>query len=241
MPYAIAHPVAVIPLARALGRHAVPSALAIGSVIPDAWYFFPGVERPFSHDASGLVVFCLPWGLLAYLLFHLLLKEPLLHLLPRGLASRARAFAVPGLPKVSPLAVVACVALGAATHLAWDAFTHEGPFSRSIPFLAEDVLRVLQHASTLLGSAVLGLWVWRKLRAVSPVAAPVLSPLIQAIVLVALAAVSMAGFTLAWPSTELMDFRRALRIAAGSTGTALAAALVVYGLLFHALRRTQQR
>ena len=45
MPYAFAHPAAVIPVAKIFGRRAVPSALAIGSMIPDVWYFVPWLDR----------------------------------------------------------------------------------------------------------------------------------------------------------------------------------------------------
>jgi hypothetical protein len=169
VPYAIAHPVAVIPLARALGRFAVPSALAIGSVMPDAWYLVPGIGRPLSHSAPGLFLFCLPAGLLAYLAFHLLFKEPLLRRLPPGIASRARAFACAGLPRAAWLAVCANLVLGAATHQVWDAFTHPGPFSRhALPFLDAQAMRILQHGSTVVGGALLAWWIVRKLSAVPP-------------------------------------------------------------------------
>src|SRR6188768_3171058 len=98
MPYPFAHPAAVLPLARPLGRFGVPSALAIGSIAPDFWYFVPLVERGESHSVAGLAWFCLPLGLLLYALFHLFLKQPLIALLS---------------PRV-----------GALTHLAWDALTH---------------------------------------------------------------------------------------------------------------------
>ena len=77
MPYPFAHPAAVLPLARPMGRFAVPSALAIGSVVPDLWYFVPFADRADSHSLAALFWFCLPAGLAAYALFHLLLKQPL--------------------------------------------------------------------------------------------------------------------------------------------------------------------
>jgi len=45
VPYPFAHPAAVLPLARPMGRFAAPSALAIGSVLPDLWYFVPLADR----------------------------------------------------------------------------------------------------------------------------------------------------------------------------------------------------
>lgn len=239
MPYAIAHPLAVLPLARAMGRHAVASALVIGSVVPDAWYLVPGVGRPLSHTAPGLFLFCLPAGLVAYLAFHLLFKEPLLHLLPPGIASRARAFACTGLPRAGWLAVCASLVAGAATHQAWDALTHAGPFSRQfLPFLDEPVMRVLQHASTVLGGAFLLAWTWRKLKRAPKMSSPVLPSRPRKLVVCGVAALSAIAFgvmlALALPELEL---RRSLRVAAVAGVATLGLALLVYAVAFRRIVR----
>lgn len=236
MPYAIAHPVAVIPLCRALGRRAVPSALVIGSVIPDAWYLVPGLDRPFSHNASGLVLFCLPAGLLCYLLFHALLKEPLLQLFPSHLSSRLRAFACKGLPKIAFPWVMLNLLIGAATHVAWDAFTHRGRLSRLFPeIFTEGLLRVLQHGSTVLGAAYLAWWLTGRLREARPVASPVLSVRTRTAVIAALFLVAALAALLAIP--EPADLRHAARSAAAAGGSALVAALIAYATAFFWLRR----
>lgn len=239
MPYAIAHPLAVLPLAGVMGRHAVASALVIGSLIPDAWYLVPGVDRPLSHAARGLFLFCLPAGLAAYLAFHLLFKEPLLHLLPPGVASRARAFACAGLPRATWLAVCASLVAGAATHQAWDALTHAGPFSRQfLPFLDGQAMRVLQHSSTVLGSALLLGWTWRKLRQAPKVPSPLLPSRPRKLVLGGVSALGVVAFgvvlALALPELEL---RRSLRVAAVAGVAALGLALLVYAVVFRSRLR----
>jgi hypothetical protein len=167
MPYAFAHPAAVVPLAKLLGPRAVPSALAIGSMVPDAWYIVPLVEREHSHAGPGAVAFCLVAGLIAYLAFHYVFKQPLLGLIPRGIASRVATWLTPGLPAVPWRWVVISLLAGIGTHLFWDAFTHRGhlEFVEAVLFPGVPLYRALQHASTLLGTALLGLWLWRKLRA----------------------------------------------------------------------------
>ena len=201
MPYAFAHPLAVIPLHRLLGRSSVPSALAIGSVIPDAWYFVPSLTRADSHNPQGIVLFCLPAGLIAYAAFHLLFKLPLLALLPPALAGRLRAWTVRGLPRASWPALLLSLTAGALTHLTWDAFTHAGALSRAFPILETAVFdlaghevplrQFLQHASTLLGAWFLAWWVSRKLRAT---AAPVYADAIARP-----ARIALLGFFLAVP------------------------------------------
>src|SRR5262250_1484731 len=85
MPFTLAHPAAVVPLARLLGKKVVFSALVIGSMTPDFAYPVPGLTRGPSHSLSGLFWFCLPVGLASYLLFHLLVKRPRAAALPRAL------------------------------------------------------------------------------------------------------------------------------------------------------------
>src|SRR5919204_4142590 len=154
MPYPFAHPAAVLPLFAPLARFTVPSALVIGSVVPDLWYFVPHMIRAESHSVAGLIWFCLPVGVLIYMVYHIIAKEPLAALLPQALAARVgmpRAL----LPEASWLAVIFSVLIGALTHLAWDALSHAH---------AVDGVNVLQHTSTVLGTAFIVWWCWRKLR-----------------------------------------------------------------------------
>ena len=220
MPYPFAHPAAVLPLARPMGRFAVPSALVIGSVIPDLWYFLPLVGREASHGPAGLLWFCLPLGLAAYVLFHVLLKQPLIALISPRLAS----FACAGVPAVPWHAVVASLLVGALTHTAWDGLAH----SDGEPWL--------QHASTLAGSAFLAWWIWRKLRgAPPPPHAPQLAPLSRALVIagllgaMAVAALWSADIGIAFERPAL---RHLLRTAGIAGLQAFGAALVVYCILF---------
>jgi len=154
-----------------LGARAVPSALAIGAMIPDAWYIVPLIERDYSHELPGALWFCVPAGLLVYVAFHLLFKHPLLALAPRGLAGRLARWMTPGLPRVAWTWVLLSLCAGIATHLLWDGFTHEGYLQILDARVAGGLYlhQILQHASTLLGTAFLAVWLRRKLRATLPV------------------------------------------------------------------------
>lgn len=65
MPHPLAHPAAVLPLRRYCPRWLSFPALVVGSLSPDAGYFFGGHQvQEFSHQFPGSFGFCLPVGLL---------------------------------------------------------------------------------------------------------------------------------------------------------------------------------
>jgi hypothetical protein len=179
MPFTLSHPAAVLPLA---GRGLVFSALVVGSMSPDFEYFL-GVpaERRFAHTQPGIVLFCVPSGLSALWLFHTLLKEPLLCLLPE--AQRHRLLPLAGqfawLPWRRFLVVTISLAIGALTHVVWDSFTHtHGWAVVNFPVLQSVLLqtgqgelrlyKVLQHGSTLAGAGLLAVCGWLWLRKAPP-------------------------------------------------------------------------
>lgn len=179
MPFTFAHPAAVVPLLRPLGRYAVLSALVIGSIAPDFSYFLPfPMSRSRSHDLWGLFWFCMPLGAAAYALFHTLLAAPWIDLLPGGLRARCRAIAEARVAPALPAIAISLFA-GAATHIAWDAFTHAGApivrVSRALRFhLATlsgypiSVYTILQHLSTAAGLALVAVWIRRWQRGAAP-------------------------------------------------------------------------
>lgn len=258
MPYAFAHPLAVIPLHRVLGRMSVPSALAIGSVIPDAWYLVPGLVRHDSHGlVYGILLFCLPAGLLAYLAFHLIFKLPLVALLPQGLGARLQALTVRGLPRKPWFAVLTSLAAGAATHLAWDSLTHEGPLSEAFPVLERAAFawgtykvplhQFLQHASTLLGTGILAWWTLKKLRSVPATGRTrEMSPAARAAWLLVLFAVpagvfaSVFLYSIPLQALELEDARRFARAGGVAAFSALGIVATAYCLAWRGAGRKRR-
>jgi hypothetical protein len=258
MPYPIAHPAAVIPLYRLMGRFAVPSALVIGSIVPDLWYFAPGLARADSHSAGGLLWFCLPVGLVLYMAFHLLLKQPLIALLPADTAARAGHFATASLPPAPWLAVLASLLAGALTHAVWDLLTH--PSSTSmwlLPALDETILQLgryeltgyglLQHASTLTGTAIVLLWARHKLRAV-PGSASTPPPALPAgwrvgivagLIGIPIIVVFGAGLDSLAGGFDLLALRKFARTAGIAALAAFALGLLAYCALWHAWRQRE--
>src|SRR3954468_13874253 len=210
-----------------LGARAVTSALAIGAMIPDAWYIVPLLEREHGHTLPGALLFCVPAGLLAYAAFHLIFKQPLLALAPPWLAERLAAWTPAGLPRARWHRVLVSLFAGIATHLAWDALTHSGHFPILDTRLAGGLQlhQVLQHGSTVLGTAFLAVWAWRKLRGTQPKAVlRVLDDRLRYAVMAAMTGLPATAFLIALRTFEAEPVPLALR-AAGVT------ALSAFGLL----------
>ncbi|MGK5450596.1 DUF4184 family protein [Streptomyces radiopugnans] len=169
MPFTLSHVAAALPGIRADGRGRGPlvaSALVAGTLAPDTLYYAASVDPrimrlgEYTHSALGTVTVDV---LLAAALLGvwLLLREPLLALLPEG--ARGRAYVLTrGRPwRGRPLAGLlpwcwVSAALGAATHVLWDSFTHMDRWGvRWISVLDERVLGVpLYHQLQYGGSAV---------------------------------------------------------------------------------------
>ena len=256
MPFTLAHPAAAVPLRRALGRKAVFSALVIGSMVPDFWYFVPfDLKRSDTHSVAGLFWFCVPAGVLVYFAYHAIVKAPLFELLPPGLAMRLAGDPAgrPGFPRASALAVVASVFLGAVTHLAWDALTHEGSVVDRVPALRAPLFSiasyeaygysVLQHVSTVAALLLLAWWSWRWWRAAPLAPAPrSASPAIAIAVLGGVAAtvawVGFSAFAVAWEQRPgIAETRELAKAAFGQAGAAVLISLLAYGLAWHAVGR----
>lgn len=180
MPFTLAHPAVILPLCHRLRHPGAVSALLIGSMTPDFVYWLPlPIYREMSHTIPALFTFCLPAGFSVFLLYQLLIKRPILALLPRAIAARLPP------PQTFPwhlrhiALVLVAVLLDAITHLAWDAFTHYNtPMTRLLPFLETPlftgngyvirIYKVLQHGSTVVGIGVLARFSWHWYQRTSP-------------------------------------------------------------------------
>jgi hypothetical protein len=123
-----------------------------------------------SHTVLGLLFFCLPFGLVSYFCFYQLVSPLLVMMCPPSLQKRLPPIWATGKqPTVSVYGVMLSILFGAATHLLWDAFTHDYGFIVAMfdvlatpLFMWGDytvyLYRVVQHASTALGMGLLLYW-----------------------------------------------------------------------------------
>lgn len=192
MPFTPSHAVVALPFIRS---PLLPAAVAIGAMTPDLPLFVRGLPLSYgrTHDLAWLpATTLLAFALL--LAWRCVLRPGTRELSPRPLAVRlppewdlgaggalrellerapARAPDRSGRPGVSwsgILLLIASLALGVATHIAWDAFTHEGRAGvEAVPLLDEQwgpltAYRWMQHGSSAFGLVVLGVWAALRLR-----------------------------------------------------------------------------
>ncbi|AZM62869.1 MULTISPECIES: DUF4184 family protein [unclassified Streptomyces] len=199
MPFTLSHAAAVLPAVRTDGSGRgglVPAVLVAGSFAPDLTYYAASVLAgamefgDVTHSFQGVftVDVLLAWALVG---LWLLVREPLVALLPRARQGRTAALLRCGAPRTRP-GVPAAVrwyvsaVLGASTHVVWDAFTHLDRWGmRLFPVLGGQIAGsplywYLQYGGSAVAAAVIALFVARVLRRTAPAAAgpagvPVLS------------------------------------------------------------------
>lgn len=171
MPFTLSHAAAVLPGVRRDGTARGPllaSALVLGSLAPDMTYFaasfVPGAMEfgTVTHGPAGVLTVDVAVTALLVALW-LVVRDPLVALLPRTWRGRVHAV-LRGRPwRTRPLPVVAfwfwvSAVLGASTHVVWDAFTHIDRWGvRLVPVLDETVAGFPLYTFTQYGSSALAL------------------------------------------------------------------------------------
>ena len=120
MPFTLAHPAAVLPLR----RMGLPmSALVAGSMLPDVPVFFGhGLPYELTHSWLGVFLVVPVLTAVALALWFSQLRDPLVDVLPDAL--RERLIRSARLTRRAWTLVFPAAVIGAATHVAWDLFTH---------------------------------------------------------------------------------------------------------------------
>ncbi|GAA2430568.1 DUF4184 family protein [Streptomyces macrosporus] len=272
MPFTLSHAAAALPGIRADGTGRGPlvaSALVAGTLAPDMTYYaasaVPAAMRlgDLTHAPVGVVTVDVVIAA-ALVGAWLLLREPLVALVPAS--RRGRAYALTrGRPwRGRPLAGLvawgcASAALGAATHVFWDSFTHMDRWGvRWITALDERVLGVplyhqLQYGGSVLALVVIAVFLaraWRGLPdAPVPEGVPGLPPLSRrgrrgAVALLVGTAVVGAAHRCARRAAatpEAIPWDGYVPTAMFGAGAGLALALAVYAVVAHAVAARARR
>lgn len=178
MPFTLCHPAIVLPLNKLKVPHMPLSALIIGSMIPDFEYFIKmKLSGRFGHTYSGLLMFDLPMAFGVMLVFHWIVKRPVIQNLPAYWQLRYQdlyAFDFFAYLRRYPHWLLLALLLGSFSHLLWDSFTHANTLpTRHLLFLRKGyvianevfpLFRILQHVSTLVGGVVILHFIHRRPR-----------------------------------------------------------------------------
>ncbi|MFE9935673.1 DUF4184 family protein [Streptomyces hirsutus] len=199
MPFTLSHAVAVLPAVRTDGTGRgplVPAVLVAGSLAPDLTYyaasFLSGAMEfgDFTHSFPGVLTIDagIAWALVG---LWLLVREPLVALLPRSRQGRPAALLRCGTPRARVRAALAArwyvsAVLGALTHVVWDEFTHLDRWGmRVFPVLGQEIAGsplywYLQYGGSAVAAVVIAVFLARALRRATPgpgpAGVPALSP-----------------------------------------------------------------
>ncbi|MER7191147.1 DUF4184 family protein [Streptomyces flaveolus] len=187
MPFTLSHAAAVLPAVRGDGSgrgRLVPAVLIAGSFSPDMTYYAASLVSgamefgDVTHSFAGVfsVDVLIAWALVG---LWLLVREPLVALLPRARQGRAAALLRCGAPRarVRPSLVgwwYVSAALGALTHVVWDAFTHLDRWGmRVFPVLGREIAGsplywYLQYGGSAVAAVVIAVFLARALRRLPP-------------------------------------------------------------------------
>jgi hypothetical protein len=210
MPFTPAHVAAVLPFRRS---RLIWSALVVGAMAPDFEYFLRmSPQDRYGHTLTGLFLFTLPLALLTLWFFHAYVKATFIELMPDGLERRlapsAGEFRFGGASQF--VLIIASLLVGIGTHLIWDSLTHGNTWTTrhwdalghrvqvpSIGFVP--LYKLLQQVSTVVGLAILAVWLVAWYRAGKDVALRSEGrmqdawPLRKIVTLVAVTALALAG------------------------------------------------
>lgn len=193
MPFTLSHAAAVLPGIRRSGTGRGPlvaSALVAGSFAPDMTYFadtaVPGAMEfgAVTHAVWGVVTVDVAIAS-ALVALWLLLREPLVALLPTAWQGRVHTFVrgrrrEPGTPPTVPEALwfALSAVIGAGTHVVWDAFTHHDRWGTElVPVLNRTiggfpVFQFVQYGSSAVALTVLAWFTYTGLRRTGPASVP---------------------------------------------------------------------
>ncbi|GAB3674916.1 DUF4184 family protein [Angustibacter aerolatus] len=174
MPFTVSHVAVVLPARWLPARLVLPAApLVTGAMVPDLPMFLGSSLRSTTHAWSSVPTLDAALAVGTALLWTLGLRDLVQRLAP-GLAARWHPAPL-GRASAGGTALRWYLAglVGSASHLALDAFTHEGPFVERIPLLAHrvgpfEVAGWLQYGLSAVGLLVLAVWALRWWRTTEP-------------------------------------------------------------------------
>lgn len=183
MPFTLAHPAIVIPIKEKWPKWIDSTALILGSMSPDFEYFIRfKAQSVVGHKFSGFITLDLPLVFLVAILWHYVIKKPLILSLP----NKIRCYFISLLYNKMEIRSIGAIVIfiisamiGMFSHVLWDSFTHVNAyFVTRMPVLSQTiyifglklgVYKILQHGSTLIGLGIIFIYLYLQSRKVNRV------------------------------------------------------------------------
>jgi len=166
MPFTFSHAAVALPFLK--NKRVSATGLLIGTFAPDLEFFFRmRMQSEISHKFSGVFLIDLPLSILVVLLFHQIIKKPLLTNLPLFFQQRLETLKYSDWLSYfnkNKTTVFFSFFVGVLTHLIWDSMTHwDGYLVLRSTFLNEKISHVacydiLQYLSSLIGLFFISLY-----------------------------------------------------------------------------------
>jgi Domain of unknown function (DUF4184) len=153
MPFTFSHPAVFIPLGQRLKKKLSVTGLIMGSMVPDFEFFLKmKTGENIGHHWYGILIFDIPVAIVCCYVFHVLLRDNLIHHSPEYFYQRFNKwlnFDWSNYTKENKLALFLSIILGIFSHLFLDAFTHaDGFFVAHNTFLKSEVTIFGMHTHT---------------------------------------------------------------------------------------------
>jgi Domain of unknown function (DUF4184) len=178
MPFTLSHVAAVL-LLRDRWKLIWP-ALIVGSMAPDFEYFMLGAPRTrVLHTFPGLLIYTVPLAFAVLWLTHEIMSAPFFEIMPAKVNARFTPRMIEFSKVRHFLLIVLSIVIGIATHIAWDAFTHEDTLITNrvawehsqlpVPGVGDRaVYKVLQWSSSILGLLLIVFFIYLWYRNTQP-------------------------------------------------------------------------
>lgn len=172
MPFTLAHPAIILPIKRHYPHLFSITGLIAGSIAPDIEGIYTlGFHRGVSHTILGIFLVDLPIGIIISVIFHHIIKQPLLKYSFGYFKRRGIAYSTLDWRKYClshPYKVCLSILVGICLHIIWDYLTHfpddaflVGQFCSYVGFNITNVGTWLQVGSTILGLLFIVIYIHR--------------------------------------------------------------------------------
>lgn len=169
MPFTLSHPAIILPFLK--NKNVSATALIVGAMSPDLEYFFRmKIQSEIGHTFLGIFLIDFPLGLITIILFHEIIKEPLIENTPYFFQKRLNDLKELNwieYLKNNIFTVLLSFFIGTISHIFWDSMTHwNGYLVENISLLNIKIYniplyKIGQHLSSVIGMCFIFIYFYK--------------------------------------------------------------------------------